>query len=155
MVCLILLLPVSTCAYRLRLLNGSNSRIYKLAWKDGRPLTIIGTDGGLLERPVYRRYAFLSPGERLEIWADFSDSQIGFETSIISLPFDAGGMGGGRMGRGMMMGGGMGQNLSLPNGAGFSVFNIKVTKHVIKQQTLPEELSEIRPLPQDEAVKFL
>jgi len=43
-------LPVSTTAYRLRLLNGSNSRIYRLAWKDGRPLTIIGTDGGLLER---------------------------------------------------------------------------------------------------------
>jgi len=147
-------LPVSTSAYRLRLLNGSNSRIYKLAWKDGRPLTIIGTDGGLLERPVYRRYAFLSPGERLEIWADFSDSPLGFETSIISLPFDAGAMAGGRMGRGMMMGGGMGQNLRLPNGAGFSVCKIKVTKNVIKQQTLPEELSEIRPLPQDEAVNF-
>jgi FtsP/CotA-like multicopper oxidase with cupredoxin domain len=147
-------LPVSTCAYRLRLLNGSNSRIYKLAWKDGLPLTIIGTDGGLLERPVYRRYAFLSPGERLEIWADFSDSQIGFETSLISLPFDVGGMGGGRMGRGMMMGGRMGQNLSLPNGAGFSVFKIKVAKNVIKQQALPEELSEIGPLQQDEAANF-
>jgi len=143
-------LPVSTCAYRIRLLNGSNSRIYKLAWKDGRPLTIIGTDGGLLERPVYRQYAFLSPGERLEIWTDFSDSPVGFETSIISLPFEAGGMGGGRMGRGMMMGGRMGQNLSLPNGAGFSVFKIKVTENVLKQQALPEELSEIRPLPQDE-----
>jgi FtsP/CotA-like multicopper oxidase with cupredoxin domain len=147
-------LPVSTCAYRLRLLNGSNSRIYKLAWQDGRPLTIIGTDGGLLERPVYRQYAFLSPGERLEIWADFSDSPMGFETSIISLPFNAGGMGGGRMGRGMMMGRRMGQNLSLANGAGFSVFKIKVTKHIVKQQTLPEELSEIAPLQQDEAVNF-
>jgi FtsP/CotA-like multicopper oxidase with cupredoxin domain len=147
-------LPLSTCAHRLRLLNGSNSRIYKLAWKDGRPLTIIGTDGGLLERPVYRRYAFLSPGERLEIWADFSDSPVGFETSIISLPFDAGGMGGGRMGRGMMMGGRMGQNQSLPNGAGFTIFKIKITKQVKKNQTLPQMLSEIRPLPQDEAVNF-
>ena len=147
-------LPVSTCAYRLRVLNGSNSRIYKLAWNDGRPLSVIGTDGGLLERPVYRQYAFLSPGERLEIWADFSDSPVGFETSIISLPFDAGGMGGGRMGRGMMMGGGMAQNLSLPNGAGFSVFKIKVTKSVIKQQTLPEVLSEIGPVQLDEAVNF-
>jgi len=114
-------LAASTCAYRLRLLNGSNSRIYKLAWKDGRPLTIIGTDGGLLEKPVYRQYAFLSPGERLEIWADFSDSPVGFETSLISLPFDTGGMGGdwmsgNRMSRGMMMGGRTGQNQSLPNG---------------------------------------
>ena len=147
-------LPVSTCAYRLRLLNGSNSRIYKLAWKDGRPLTIIGTDGGLLERPVYRQYAYLSPGERLEIWVDFYDSQVGYKTSLISLPFDTGGMGGGRMGRGMMMGG-MGQNQNLPNGAGFSVFNIKVTKRVEKKQTLPGELSKINPPQQDEAANFL
>jgi len=38
-------LPTATSAYRLRLLNGSNSRIYKLAWKDGWPLTIIHSDG--------------------------------------------------------------------------------------------------------------
>jgi blue copper oxidase len=147
-------LPVSTCAYRLRLLNGSNSRIYKLAWKDGHPLTIIGTDGGLLEKPVYRQYAFLSPGERLELWADFSGSPVGLETSITSLPFDTGGMNGGRMGRGMMMGGRMGQSQSLPNGAGFSIFKIKVAKHVKKFQTLPQKLSEIRPLKQDKAVNF-
>jgi FtsP/CotA-like multicopper oxidase with cupredoxin domain len=30
------------CCYRLRLLNGSNSRFYKLGWEDGTPLTIIG-----------------------------------------------------------------------------------------------------------------
>ena len=54
-------LPVSANAYRLRLLNGSNSRVYRIAWQDGRPLTIIGTDGGLLERPVRQSYAFLSP----------------------------------------------------------------------------------------------
>lgn len=104
-------LPVSTCAYRLRLLNGSNSRIYKLAWRDGSPLTIIGTDGGLLERPVYRRYAFLSPGERIELWVDFHDSPVGFETSLVSLPFDTGMMGGsGHMGSGIMMGGRMDYN---------------------------------------------
>ena len=146
-------LPASTCAYRLRLLNGSNSRIYKLAWEDGSPLTIIGTDGGLLERPVYRQYVFLSPGERLEVWVDFSDRPVGFETSLMSLPFNTGRMGGRRMARGMMMCG-MGQNQNLPNGAGFSVFKIKITRHVKKDQPLPEQLSEINPLPQDEAVNF-
>jgi hypothetical protein len=146
-------LPVSSAAYRLRILNGSNSRTYKLAWEDGHPLTIIGTDGGLLQRPVYRRYAFLSPGERLEVWADFSGSPVGFKTAMISLPFDAEGMGNIRMGRGMM-GGRMGQNQSLPNGAGFDVFKIKVTKQVKENQTLPRMLSEIKPIPQDEAVNF-
>src|SRR5712692_10493491 len=33
--------PVASRAYRLRLLNASNSRIYRLAWGDGTPLTII------------------------------------------------------------------------------------------------------------------
>ena len=40
------ILPVSQSAYRFRILNGSNSRIYKLAWKDKSPLIVIGTDGG-------------------------------------------------------------------------------------------------------------
>ena len=39
-------LDVRASAYRLRLLNGSNSRIYKLAWQDSTPLTVIATDGG-------------------------------------------------------------------------------------------------------------
>ncbi|MCU0600109.1 MAG: multicopper oxidase domain-containing protein [Desulfobacterales bacterium] len=147
-------LPVSTGAYRLRLLNGSNSRIYKLAWEDGRPLTIIGTDGGFLERPVFRKYAFLSPGERLEIWADFSDNPVGYTTSLLSLPFDVGGMGGGRMGRGMMMGGRTGQNLNLPNGAAFSVFKVKVIRPVKTIYRLPETLSEIGPASPKDAVNY-
>jgi hypothetical protein len=39
-------LDVERRAYRFRLLNASNSRTYRLAWKDGIPLTVIGTDGG-------------------------------------------------------------------------------------------------------------
>ena len=48
-------LPVATRPYRLRLHNGSNSRIYKLGWEDGTPLTVIATDGGLLEKPNPKR----------------------------------------------------------------------------------------------------
>jgi FtsP/CotA-like multicopper oxidase with cupredoxin domain len=40
-------LAAATRVYRLRILNGSNARIYKLAWSNGNPLTIIGTDGSL------------------------------------------------------------------------------------------------------------
>jgi len=64
-------LPVATRPYRLRLLNGSNSRIYKLGWGDGSPLTVIATDGGLLERPIQRSHVTLGPAERVELWADF------------------------------------------------------------------------------------
>ena len=44
----------------------------------------------------------LGPGERLELWADFSQYPVGSESTLVSLPFDAGAMGGGRMGGGMM-----------------------------------------------------
>ncbi len=48
-------LNVARTAYRLRLLNGSNSRIYKLAWDNGSLLTVIGTDGVQLGVPADRR----------------------------------------------------------------------------------------------------
>jgi FtsP/CotA-like multicopper oxidase with cupredoxin domain len=134
------ILPVATRAYRLRLLNGSNSRIYKLAWKDNSPLTVIATDGGLLEKPVQRRYVMLSPGERLELWADFSRHAVGSETALVSLPFDGGMMGGGRRGRGMMGGGGY----ALANGAGFPVFKVRVNRPAKANLTLPQRLSTIK-----------
>ena len=132
-------LPVATRSYRLRFLNGSNSRIYKLAWQSGDLLTIIGTDGGLLEKPVQRRYVMLGPGERLELWADFSKYPVGTELALVSLPFDAGAMGGRRMGRGMM-----GSGSVLPNGAGFSILKVKVNRREKETSVLPQQLSAIQ-----------
>ena len=80
-------LPVATRPYRLRVLNGSNSRIYKLGWDDGTPLTVISTDGHLLEKPVTRQFVMLAPGERIELWADFSGRKIDTEMVLKSLPF--------------------------------------------------------------------
>ena len=115
-----LTLPVATRAYRFRILNGSNSRIYKLAWSDGTPLTIIGTDAGLLAAPIVRDYAMLAPGERLELWADFSARKVGDDLKLVSQAF-TGAEGivpasGGSMG-GMMGGGMMGGMMSAMNGA--------------------------------------
>jgi FtsP/CotA-like multicopper oxidase with cupredoxin domain len=140
-------LPVATRAYRLRILNGSNSRIYKLAWRDGRPLTVIGTDGGLLQKPVQRRNVMLGPGERLELWADFSKHPLDSQSFLVSLPFDAGAMGAGRMGRGMMRSGAI-----LPNGAGFPVLRVKVTRRAKETLTLPQRLSTINRYRYSQAV---
>ncbi len=141
-------LPVATRPYRLRLLNGSNSRIYRLAWQDGSPLVVIGNDGGLLEKPVYRPYVMLAPGERLELWADFSRYPVGTQTALVSLPFDAGMTGGHMMGRGMMMGGGA----ALANGAGFEVLRVQVKRREKGGQALPQRLSTIKPYAAAEAV---
>jgi blue copper oxidase len=107
--------------YRLRVLNGSNARIYKLAWSDGSPIVVIGTDGGLLAAPVTRPYLMLAPAERAEIWADFGRGPAGAEVGLESLSFSAGAMGG--MGRGMMGGGG---GAGLVNGAALALCRFSV-----------------------------
>lgn len=139
-------LDIKTSAYRLRLLNGSNSRIYKLAWQDHTPLTVIATDGGLLETPVTRDYITLAPGERVELWADFSKQTAGSEVQLVSLPFT-----GASGGMGMMQGGMMGGS-SLPQGASFKVLNLKVGEKSADVMELPPRLSTIEHHRVDEAV---
>ena len=55
---------------RLRILNGSNARIYLLGRDDAADLVVIGSDGSLLERPAHMRRVRLSPGERIELLVD-------------------------------------------------------------------------------------
>ena len=81
-------LDVATRPYRFRILNGSNSRIYKLGWKDGTPLNVIGTDGGLLDKPASKPYVMLAPAERVDLWVDFSGRDVGTELLFQSLTFD-------------------------------------------------------------------
>jgi bilirubin oxidase len=58
---------------RLRLLNGSNARVYQLLFDDNRSFQIIASDGGLLETTVTAKTIRLAPGERAEIVVDVSD----------------------------------------------------------------------------------
>jgi FtsP/CotA-like multicopper oxidase with cupredoxin domain len=151
-------LSVATRPYRLRLLNASNARIFKLGWSDGTPFTVIGTDGGLLEAPVQRPYLTLSPGERLEIWADFSRYSVGTELTLRSLEFAGDmAMGGSMMGGGMMGGGMMEMmmgNQDLPNGAAFPVLKVHVARKEKAPGTLPKRLSTIVRYRAEDAVNF-
>ncbi|WP_082392718.1 multicopper oxidase family protein [Nocardia arizonensis] len=52
---------------RLRLLNASTARLYDFGFADDRGFDLIGTDSGLLHRPVRVTRVPLSPGERAEI----------------------------------------------------------------------------------------
>ena len=112
-------------AYRLRVLNGSNARTFKLAWSNGMPLKVIGTDGGLLPAVETRSYVTLMPGERIDLWADFS-KVAGKQVILRSLAFEPGGgmMGGG--GGGMGGGGGGGMGTALANGAAFNILTFSV-----------------------------
>ena len=145
-------LDVATQAYRLRIFNGSNARIYQLAWSDGTPLTVIGTDGGLLEQPVPQASLTLAPAQRADVILDLGERRIGTRIELRSLEFpseavDTAGMG---MGMGMMSGRGRGRGVGggmavssevPPNGAPLTLLRMTVTRHEPSHFRLPARLS--------------
>ncbi|NPV09168.1 MAG: multicopper oxidase family protein [Anaerolineae bacterium] len=135
-------------AYRLRVLNGSNARTFKLAWSNGMPLQVIGTDGGLLPAVAQRSYVTLMPGERADLWADFT-ALARKQVVLQSQSFDPGGgmMGGGGGGGGGMGGGGRhggggggmggdGMGSALPNGAAFNILTVNVGRKATTKPVL-------------------
>ena len=139
---------LATRAYRLRLLNGSNARTYKLGWSDGSPMTILGTDGGLLEHPHVQRFLTLAPAQRAEVWLDLSARPLNTRLELQSVAFpvadaglELGGMMGARMG-GMGAGpGGAVVGASLPLGAPISLLTIEVARREQSDASLPDRLS--------------
>jgi suppressor of ftsI/bilirubin oxidase len=141
--------------YRFRCLNGSNARVYKLAFMWGQEqlaYQVIGTDGGLLDRPYPAKEVFLAPAERLDVLFDASQLHPGDTVFLKSLAFDPmeqegamGGMGG--MSGGMMGGQGnnqmaqMGGNTRLANGLEFNLLKLVVSKAAQGPREVPARLS--------------
>ncbi|KPB05430.1 multicopper oxidase family protein [Bacillus sp. CHD6a] len=67
-------LDVEPRLYRFRILNGSNSRFYRLSFSNGMPFIQIGSDQGLLAHPVEVPSLLLAPAERGDVLVDFSSS---------------------------------------------------------------------------------
>lgn len=120
----------ATRVYRLRLLNGSVSRIYKLAFSDGTPMVAIGTDGGLLDIPRTYPYIMLAPGERVEVWADFRNKPVGSRITLQSLAFVNSGS----------------------QGSPVNVMQFSIDRAQVEQKTLPAVLSTINPYRLQDAV---
>jgi FtsP/CotA-like multicopper oxidase with cupredoxin domain len=57
--------------YRLRILNASNARSYDLALSNGQSFLQIGTESGLLPKPVRRTRMLIGPAERVDVVVDF------------------------------------------------------------------------------------
>jgi len=127
-------ISVDRRAYRLRILNGSNSRIYKLAWDDGTPLNIIATDGGLLQKPISVPYVTLGPAERVEIWVNFNQWAADTEHHLISLPWAGNSTPG--------MQGMMGNSFSpIPDGTEFEILKVLIGEKSYPGEVLPDQLS--------------
>lgn len=104
-------IPVARAPFRLRLLNAANARTQLLRWSDRSPMHVVATDGHLLPSLVTVPAAVVTPGQRADVWMDFSRFEPGARVELQSAnlfvespAFAGGGMGGM---------GGMGANASL------------------------------------------
>jgi len=73
-------LAVDKGKYRFRVFNGSNARFYNFRFETGGSVLNffqIGTDGGLLNRPVRLSSLLLAPGERADLVVDFAPLSTG------------------------------------------------------------------------------
>jgi spore coat protein A, manganese oxidase len=65
-------LDVEPRKYRLRLMNGSNTRFFRLSFGNLFEMHQIGSDQGLLSAPVKAKRVLIAPAERVDIVFDFS-----------------------------------------------------------------------------------
>jgi FtsP/CotA-like multicopper oxidase with cupredoxin domain len=111
---------------RLRILNGSNSSIYRIGFADERTFYQIATDGGFQEQPVALKSLFLSAGERAEIIVDFQEDPLGSKTSLL---------------------------VDQQTGYRFEAMQFTVDSPSDKKYTIPSALTHIDWIPEQEAVK--
>lgn len=76
---------------RWKIVNASNARFYKLSL-GSHALQVIGTDGGLLNKPYAMSSILLSPGERVDVLVKATTTKGYYKLS--SLPYDRGMMSG-------------------------------------------------------------
>jgi FtsP/CotA-like multicopper oxidase with cupredoxin domain len=125
-------IDVDRRTYRVRLLNGSNARIYKLAWSDGSPMTVIGGDGGLLERARMLGTVTLAPAQRADLLFDLSKHARGAEVRLesVGFPSDAAG----RVGM-------MGATALVPQGTRLTLMTLRVSAAEGPRFRVPDRLS--------------
>lgn len=127
---------VASRGYRVRLLNGSSARVYKLEWSDGTPLTIIASEGGLLERARQQRYLTLAPAQRADVFVDLSGRAAGTSVELRSAAYPASDVDRTAGGMGMMGGAAAGP----ANGAALSLMTLRVDRQETSSFRLPQRL---------------
>jgi spore coat protein A len=84
-------LDVKQGKYRLRLLNGSQARVYELKLENlsapaqNIPFNLIGTDGGLIDAPIALDTITMATAERIDVVVDFAGFSVGTEIVLRNL----------------------------------------------------------------------
>lgn len=137
-------LQAQSTLLRLRVLNGSNARIYKLAFHDNRSFQILASDGSFLPNAESVHQIILAPGERAELLVNVADRK---ELVLKSLR-GAITMGGGMMG-GMMANMGFDREMNILK---IDARQAETSRHSLPKKLLkptllkPEEASVRRPI---------
>jgi spore coat protein A len=116
---------VEAARYRLRILNASNARRYRLS-VPGVPFVHIGADGGLLAGPATLESLTVTPGERFDVVLDFSRQRPGTELTVLN---------------------------GLGSGSTASVMRFRVTRRVRDDSHVPDRLSSVPRLDAARAVR--
>ncbi|KNX39401.1 hypothetical protein VV01_11360 [Luteipulveratus halotolerans] len=75
-------MEVDRARYRFRVLNASNARRFSLTLDHGARFVQVGTDQGLLPRPVERDSITLAPAERADVVVDLSQVPVGTKVTM-------------------------------------------------------------------------
>ena len=138
---------------RLRILNASPSRFYRLALAN-HSFYQIATDGNSLSKPIKVNELLLTPGQRADVLVR-GDKNSG-QYPLLNLPYDRGGMGmmgGGMMGGRMMDGRGMmGRNNRDDAPTALATVNYE---SAVKSLALPTKIASISTLPEPQKVRYL
>ncbi|MHC1550800.1 multicopper oxidase family protein [Phyllobacterium sp. K27] len=111
---------------RLRLFNATNARFLRLKFENAS-MTIIGTDGGLIEMPVAVDELLLTPAERIELIVSFDKPGA---AKLTTLEYERGWMGSGK-----------------PNEAGMILLTANVSNEAVAATpAIPEKLRSIELL---------
>lgn len=70
--------------YRIRLLNGANSRTQYLTWSSGDAVHVVATDGNLLPETVTVDGLVVTPAQRSDLWIDFSTFEPGEHVELLT-----------------------------------------------------------------------
>ena len=117
---------------RLRIINGSNARLYNLAFSNEQEFFVIGSDAGLLTVPESVKNILLSPGERVDLLVDFT-REVNKEIFLQSEIFNGGG--------------GQGKDA-------FNIMKFKAGPKTNETFTLPNTLSAITKINPSSATKI-
>jgi spore coat protein A, manganese oxidase len=121
-------LEVTSTRYRFRLLNASNARRYRLALDpppSGSAFVQVGSDQGLLARPLPHAQIEIAQAERFDVIVDFSAYAIGDEVTLVN---------------------------RLGDGSTSLVMRFVVARRALDASRIPPTLVDLRPLARSDAV---